>query len=141
LRLRLHYKAARAAGVNFQMGIKLIKVSKFLKDHILGVFLISVMAGLLSTWLFQAFPFSSNEKEVVKGEIVLTHFGEHTEKYGVRFDSPPKLQFLNEYGSTYSGGAIDVLEHGNDGFVYKLARGFFVGEKLTWVATGTLEKN
>ncbi|MEP1216690.1 MAG: hypothetical protein ABJM11_16670 [Marinobacter sp.] len=123
------------------MGIKLGKVNNFLKDHILGVFLTSVAAGLLSTWLFQVFPFANDEREVVKGEIVLTHFGEYTEKYGVRFDSPPKLQFLNEYGSTYSGGAVDVLEHGNDGFVYKLARGFAVGEQLTWVATGTLEEN
>ncbi len=117
------------------------RLGNFLKDHILGIFMTSVVAGLASTWIFQVFPFSGSKKEVVSGVVVLNNFGKYMEKYGVRFESPPKLGFFNKYGSVYTGGAIDVMHHENDGFTYEIARGFSVGEQVTWMATGTVKKN
>lgn len=116
-------------------------MSNFLKEHIFGVFITSVAASLLAAWLLQVFPFYNSEKEEVSGVIVLNNFGEYTEKYGVRFDSAPKLGFFNEYGAVYTGGAIEVLQHENDGFKYKIDHGFHVGRTVTWVATGTVKDN
>ena len=78
---------------------------------------------------------------MISGVIVLNNFGEYSEKYGVYFNSPPKLDFLNQYGTVYTGGAIEVLLHENNGFKYKVDHSFSVGEKVTWVATGSVKNN
>ncbi|WP_421241264.1 hypothetical protein [Aeromonas enteropelogenes] len=114
-----------------------IEISKFLKNHLVGVFIFGVLTSITASYIFELFPFKPSLNTKVEGYFYIDAFDEYEIKYGLEFKSPPKLQFYETLNNhLYYGGAIKLIEQKNDGFKYKIANGFTSGQQIRWVAIG-----
>ncbi|EGR1393894.1 hypothetical protein R5M54_004683 [Vibrio alginolyticus] len=113
------------------------RITKFIKEHFVGMTLFAVITGVIASLLVNFIPlpnFLSNE-HTVQGYLVVTESGEFEVNYGYRFESKPKLEFLNEYEQPL-WGTIKVIEQSEIGFKYTTAQGYRVGAEIQWIATG-----
>ncbi len=117
------------------------RLSQFFKKHLVGVFIVGVLASLTSAYIFDFIPKTlTNSQKTIEGVIVLNNFEVYEVKYGLEFKTPPQLQFyqmLNgRNGGIFQGESIKLLEQLNDGFKYEVVNGITSGENIRWVAKG-----
>lgn len=114
-----------------------LEFSKFIKDHLLGVFLFGILTSITAAYIFELLPFKPSLNTEVEGYFIINTFDEFEVKYGLVFKSPPKLQFYETLNNNlFYGDAIKVIEQSNDGFKYKIINGFTSVQEIRWVATG-----
>ena len=123
------------------------RVSIFLKNHLIGICLTSILCGVAATFLHTWL--TADDTKVERGIysrdglISLTEFGEFQVNYGVEFKSPPKVEFYDYYyqfETPHTLGFVKLGSQSTTGFSYKVEDSFG-HTTLKWVATGVRVQN
>ncbi|MBM4819348.1 hypothetical protein HYO56_22760 [Vibrio parahaemolyticus] len=118
------------------------KALLFLKNHILGICITSILCGVAATYLHAWLTSDVLQEEQGiysrEGIISLTEFGEFQVNYGVEFKSPPKVEFFDydyQFETPHTIGFVKLGSQSTTGFSY-IVEGSFGHTTLKWVATG-----